>query len=114
MNNKTCFCIDRKEELEKEVAELQERLRKADEAADDISNVFSIGENARTRATILANIENSYRRSNCLSLIESYLSKIEIDEDGEKTAESLLNWGESPDDYIKTFIKALQDYKESE
>ena len=34
MSDKTCFCIDRKEELEKEAADLQERLRKADEVVE--------------------------------------------------------------------------------
>jgi len=81
--------------------------REAKSLLNDIFNVFSIGGYARTRARILTNINNSKRRSDCLGRIENYLSSTEIDEDGQAVEESLLNWGEQPDEYLKTFIVAL-------
>jgi len=103
--------------IENLITELESKNKEIERykaVVDDVANVFHIGEKARTRGTILANVENSSRRSDCLSRIESYLSKIEIDEDGEEVEESLLNWGESPDNYIKRFIEALSNLKEQE
>lgn len=68
---------------------------------------FHIGDLARTKNTILGNVENSSRRSDCLCRIENYMSVSEII-DGEETEYSLLNWGESPSQYILTFINALE------
>lgn len=67
---------------------------------------FGIGRHTQNKQTVLENVRNAVRRSWCLTKIESFLSRtITIEEDGEEfeEEESLLNWGESPEEYIKTF-----------
>ena len=72
------------------------------ELLNAIADKFSIGRQARTPRIIMANIENSDRRSHCLSRIEDEHTVIVEDEDGEYN-ESALVWGEEPDDYIDTY-----------
>lgn len=81
--------------------------REAKSLLNDICNAFGIGGKVRTPSTILTCLGNAIRRSDCLSRIEHHLSVTELDEDGEAVEDSLLNWGESPDEYMKTFILAL-------
>lgn len=72
-----------------------------------------IGGRARKSGTILANVENARRRSECLGRIEDHLSVTEAADEGEpgdETKVSLLNWGEPPDEYIKTFKKAIRGF----
>jgi len=72
-----------------------------------IADQFSIGNWARTEKTLMVNIENAARRSRCLSEIEIFHSEeIEI-MDGEKTMESLLNWGDDPSEYIKRYKEVI-------
>lgn len=69
----------------------------------EICKIFSIGNDADDTTTILTNIGNASRRSNCLSEIENYFTI--PGEDGEENC--LLNWGENPKKYIETFKKLL-------
>lgn len=68
-----------------------------------VSDICEIGQLARTRDTIIANIENAVRRSKCLGAIEAYHVVIVNDDDGEPMEDQLLNWGEDPEQYIKTY-----------
>lgn len=77
--------------------------REAKHLLNDIANVFSIGGKARTSQTILTNVRNAVRRADCLSRVESYMTKTEIDEDGEEVENNLLRWGDIPEDYIERF-----------
>lgn len=85
--------------------------------AKDLLNLiclkFGIGEKARCKNTILGNVENSRRRSDCLGRIENYMTVSEIVE-GEEHEYSLLNWGEHPDQYIKTFIEVIDDTRRAD
>lgn len=74
-----------------------------------IGDLFHIGSAARSEQTILTNIKNAARRSECLSRIEHFLSVLTVDEeDGEEYEETVLNWGSDPDDYIKQFKYAWE------
>ena len=75
----------------------------AKELLNDICNRFSIGGKARSRGVVLANVENAFRRSQCLSKIEQHHTITELDDDGEEMENSLLNWGETPEQYIATY-----------
>lgn len=79
--------------------------REAKSILNDICHLFKIGSRARTKSTILTNIENVSRREKCLSKIEHHLTATFTDEDGEKHEDQLLNWGENPDQYLETFKK---------
>ena len=75
---------------------------------EKIADAFHIGSEARTPATIMANVVNVIRRSDCLSAIErEFFTTIVEDEDGEKGEECSLNWGSSPDEYVEQFRAAL-------
>ena len=66
----------------------------------EICETIGIGKLARNRSTIMTNIENSLRRSNCLSRIENVHTETLEDEDtGEPFEQSVLNWGHEPDQY---------------
>lgn len=76
---------------------------------NDICDHFGIGEMARTRSTILVNVGNACRRSECLSRIESEHMESEVDgETGETIESSRLRWGESPEKYIKRYRSVVQ------
>ena len=76
--------------------------RESKSLLNDICNELQIGGAARCDGLILTNLRNSIRRSECLWLIENHLT---IMEDGEES--SRLNWGETPEQYIETFKKAI-------
>lgn len=84
---------------------------------DPIFDIFHIGSNARNIRTLQVNIKNSSRRSDCLSQIENIVTETLISNEpesyGEEYQESLLNWGESPDQYESRF-KAIWDAKQAE
>ena len=87
------------------IEEMTEQQAKA--LLHTVADIFSIGASARTQVTILTNIKNAARRSNCLFLIEKYHTIIVADDDGEECEESRLNWGEEPEQYIATY-KAMK------
>lgn len=75
---------------------------------NEICDVFSIGDSARSSRLILANVKHASRRSGCLSMIENYHTITVENEDGEETPEQLLSWGESPTEYIETYKDILR------
>jgi hypothetical protein len=75
-----------------------------------VYDVFSIGRAARTEETLLANVENANRRSQCLSAIEREFFTTEApDEDipGLTVEDCPLSWGAEPEEYVKQFRTAL-------
>ncbi|WP_063778208.1 hypothetical protein [Burkholderia cepacia] len=82
------------------------------DATDDLARVyaaFGIGEKARTINTLLVNIGNATRRSDCLWGIEK-LFRYEVPADdcpGETIEECDLKWGQAPAEYVETFKAAL-------
>lgn len=77
---------------------------------DDLArlyDVFHIGNKVRNFATLLANVENAARRSDCLSAIEREFTRTVKDEDGEDTEECPLSWGADAEEYIEQFRAAL-------
>lgn len=77
---------------------------------NEICDLFRIGTAVRDRRTILSNVENTIRRSRCLSRIEQlpqFSETIECEETGEIEQASLLSWGESPDEYERRAIAIL-------
>jgi hypothetical protein len=76
--------------------------QQAIEIVNEIADIFNIGICEITKETILTNVNNAVRRSKCLSQIESYYTIVTMTADGEE-CESLLNWGETPELYIKTY-----------
>ncbi|WP_063814347.1 hypothetical protein [Burkholderia cepacia] len=82
------------------------------DARADLARVyaaFGIGEKARTINTLLVNIGNATRRSDCLWGIEK-LFRYEAPADdcpGEMIDECDLNWGQSPAEYVEAFKAAL-------
>ena len=85
--------------------------REAKHLLNDIASLFLIGGKARTPTTILENIKNARRRSDCLSRIENHLT-IQIEEDGELIDDPLLSWGDEPDEYIKNFKMIIDNVVE--
>jgi hypothetical protein len=87
----------------------------ADERAqatlDKICDLFHIGALARDESTILANVQNVLRRSECLSAVERefFMVAAEPDDDfpgDEPGEECLLNWGADPVEYVEQFRAA--------
>lgn len=76
-----------------------------------ICDALGIGKNARSRTTILANIENARRRSDCLWRVEhEFFMMSELDEDepdGPPFETCLLNWGDDPEQYARKFGEVL-------
>lgn len=70
--------------------------------------LLGCGENAANEIVVMTCFENMSRRSDCLGLIENYLTVPVIDDDGEEGEDSLLNWGEDPKQYLATFKNALK------
>lgn len=66
----------------------------------NICDTLGIGNDARTRGTILTNIENSTRRSQCLGRVEKFHNS---DED------MPLNWGHCPDEYEKSYNRLMDE-----
>lgn len=89
-------------------------VNQAEDAAETLALVcdaLGIGELARSRSTILMNVENARRRSDCLWKIEhEFFMVSEPDEDepdGPPFETCLLNWGDDPDQYVKKFGEVL-------
>lgn len=75
-----------------------------------VYDAFSIGSAARVPSTLLANVENARRRSECLSRIEhEFFTRTVQDEDGEDTEECPLSWGAEPAEYVEQFRGALAE-----
>lgn len=74
---------------------------------DPIFDIFHIGSNARNIRTLQTNVKNAARRSDCLFRIENIVTETLVSDEpesyGEEYQESLLNWGESPDEYEARF-----------
>ncbi|HEX7046994.1 MAG TPA: hypothetical protein VF275_05435 [Gammaproteobacteria bacterium] len=83
---------------------------------DEVCDLFGIGSAVRTRETILANVQNAIRRSDCLWRIEHLPQFCEMveDDDGELAQESLLCWGEEPDQYEKRAREILTTHNAQE
>lgn len=89
-------------------------VNQAGDAAETLALVcdaLGIGELARSRSTILMNVENARRRSDCLWKIEhEFFMVSEPDEDepdGPPFETCLLNWGDDPEQYVKKFGEVL-------
>lgn len=89
-------------------------VNQAEDAAETLALVcdaLGIGEMARSRSTILTNIENARRRADCLWRVEhEFFMVSEPDEDepdGPPFETCLLNWGDDPDHYVKKFGEVL-------
>lgn len=78
---------------------------------DKIADLFQIGSAVRLPSTIMANIENCKRRSECLWSIEREFFTFEVPdedgEDGEMLEDCDLSWGADPDEYVEQFHAAL-------
>jgi hypothetical protein len=81
----------------------QARAEQAENLVSELADKLGIGSEARTPEVILSNVENAVRRSACLSQIEHFHTYRMEDEEGEESEEQLLNWGDSPEDYIKNY-----------
>ena len=93
-----------------------ENMRPAPETNDGLSKVydaFGIGSAVRNTQTLLANVENAKRRSDCLSAIErEFFTRTIRYEDGEEADEAdecALGWGAEPAEYVEQFRAALTE-----
>jgi len=87
---------------------LQPNAPETPDALSKVYDAFMIGSAVRTPAVLLANVENSRRRSDCLSAIErEFFTETVKDEDGEDTEECGLSWGAEPAEYVEQFRAAL-------
>ena len=77
----------------------------AKDILNEVCAAFKIGGAVRTKSTIMANISNSIRRGQCLTLVETLYTEIEHDENDEEVEVSLLRWGEEPSEYLERFRK---------
>lgn len=77
-----------------------------------IYDAFSIGSKARIIHILMENLSNVLRRERCLAAIERtfFMVPTEPDEEDEGVPgeECLLNWGQDPDEYVRTFRAALK------
>lgn len=87
------------------IDEMTEQEAKA--LLNDICAEIGIGGRARTHSVVMTNISNALRRSACLTRIENVHVETYVDEDGERVEESLLNWGQNPEDYLATYKKVV-------
>ncbi len=88
------------------VAEGGETLR------NKIADLFQIGRNARSDATIIANVTNALHLVNCLMAVERALFTTMVpDEDGEEGDEieecSVNSWGSEPAQYVEQVRAAI-------
>ena len=77
----------------------------AKELLNYICSAFGMGGKARNHSVVMTHVENSVRRSDCLSRIEDIYMQNEIDDEGEEVEIQLLDWGQNPDEYEATFRK---------
>lgn len=95
------------------VAPVSARDGEAVAILDKVCDLLQIGTLVRGESTILANVRNAVRRSNILSLIEGEFPGPAIEDDAEEGCggdpwrDSLLNWGDDPEQYIAKFRAAL-------
>lgn len=86
----------------------------ADEAAQlaAIYDAFGIGSKARSIHILMENLSNVLRRQRCLAAVERTFFMVptepEEEDDGVPGEECLLNWGQDPDEYVRTFREALK------
>lgn len=78
-------------------------MKTTEETLQEICDILHIGKAARTHSTIIANVQNAFRRSECLSRIENHHTQVEKDEDEEETEVCPLRWGDDPDDYLARY-----------
>lgn len=97
--------------LQDQVEQLQRDNERLEGELAEIGAAFGIGEKAHNLSVMLISIRNATRRSKCLSRIEQHFTTIELDED-EECENSLLNWGDSPDDYIARFIDVAESERD--
>lgn len=84
-------------------------IEKQNDALNRAFDAFGIGEKARDTATLLTNINNSRRRSDCLSAIErQFFTRTLKDEGGEEFEECALNWGADASQYVEQFKAELE------
>jgi hypothetical protein len=97
------------------VLAMQERIAAQAAEMNELRDAFGIGEQAFSHSTLMVNVRNAIRRSNCLGRIENYLSVTTVDEDtNEPYEDTLLNWGEEPDKYLETFRAAIEQWQGAE
>lgn len=78
-------------------------MKTAEETLQEICDIFHIGSAARTHTTIITNVQNAARRSQCLSRIETHHTTTEKDDDGEDIETCPLRWGDEPDAYLARY-----------
>ncbi|MBK0003277.1 hypothetical protein [Erwinia sp. S38] len=97
--------------LHAEVARLNEKVRALVEFKDKVRQSFHMGDAAEDFA-IFINIENTLRRSDCLSAVEREFFTREVpDEDypDEMGEECNLSWGKAPSAYVADFAVELRE-----
>jgi hypothetical protein len=109
----TAFGSDQLQAFAAALTAAQPALSDAADTLSKVCDVFHIGSKARTQSTILMNVENARRRSNCLWAIEHefFMMPTPANEDegeDEPGEECLLNWGQEPAEYVKQFGEALK------
>lgn len=73
-----------------------------------ISRRFGIGGASVSGSVLLTNIENAVRRSSCLSEIERFHTvRVDDTDDDDPIEDQLLNWGDSPADYLENYKQIL-------
>lgn len=83
--------------------------QQADIVLDKICDVFKIGKFWHTESTILENVKNAARRSQCLSDIErKFFTTVYEDDEGDTVEDCALNWGDEPSEYVERFGEALR------
>ena len=99
--------------LEDSCERLQAELREALETVAQVCDAFMIGEQVRDKQTIMTNLHNAIRRSNCLSAVENkFFTRTLVDDEEGEYEECYLSWGEEPAEYIKQFEAVLADRAE--
>lgn len=99
--------------LNRKYIDLQEQARELAEFKDKVRQSFLIGDAAEDFA-IFINIENTLRRSGCLSAVErEFFTREEPDEEypDEMFEHCDLSWGAEPKEYIEDFRKALREIR---
>lgn len=99
--------------LTAEVSRLNEQVRALAEFKNKVRHLLKMGELAEDFAVFL-NIENAFRRSSCLDVVERLFFTREVpDEDypGELCEECNLCWGKSPYEYATDFAGELNDVR---
>jgi len=99
----------------REIAELRERNDEMSDVVDSVSSTLGIGSKARTKETILTNIDNMKRFTELLHSMERQFFMVpgapdEEYPDDEPEPVCLLNsWGSTPDEYLRQLGHALRE-----